>query len=100
MSQQEEAITGTYYRMYLLLRGLAKLEDPCHFQMAGVDQNRQKLCAKHGWDPKKPPLHWSGKDTLQRVPDADIEYKEIYRSQFFLQSYYVHAGGAGMDSLS
>ena len=167
MSQQEEAITGKHYRMCLILRGLARIENPCHFQIAsmaaramfellldlkaraadstfaekffdftwgsryhkarqlvdflnanltvdrtyhqhainlvsktGVDQNRQQLCAKHGWDPKKPPLHWFGKDTLQRVPDADLGCKEIYRSQFSLQSYYVHAGGAGMDSLS
>lgn len=69
----------------------------------GVKQNREQLCKSHGWvDSKgKPswPDHWSGKNIAIRAKEAGIEYEEIYRSEFFIQSYYVHAGGAGIDSL-
>ena len=170
-SDHETALAATYYRMCLLLRALAKLDDTCHFQVAamaarsmfellldlkalakdptlgqkffdftwmsryhkarqlanflqhnpdvdptphqqalalvnkpGVKQNREQLCKKHGWvdSEGKPtwPIHWSGKDTFARAKDAGIEYAEIYRSEFFIQSYYVHAGGAGIHSMS
>lgn len=46
------------------------------------------------------PDHWSGKNIADRADDAGIEFAEIYRSQFFLQSYYVHAGPAGIQNLS
>jgi len=70
----------------------------------GVEQNRKQLCKKHGWvDSKgKPrwPDHWSGKDIATRAREAGVKYEEIYRSEFFIQSYYVHAGAAGIDSMS
>jgi hypothetical protein len=73
-------------------------------QKPGVQQNREQLCVQHGWvDAKgKPkwPEHWSGTTIAQRAKAAGIEYEEIYRSEFFIQSYYVHAGGAGIDSMS
>ena len=46
------------------------------------------------------PDHWSGRNIADRANDAGIEFSEIYRSQFFLQSYYVHAGPAGVQHLS
>lgn len=46
------------------------------------------------------PDHWSGKNIADRANDAGLELAEIYRSQFFLQSYYVHAGPAGVQNLS
>jgi len=70
----------------------------------GVNDHREQLCKSHGWVDRKGklswPKHWSGKDTPIRAKEAGIEYEEIYRSQFFIQSYYVHAGGAGIDSMS
>jgi len=170
-STHEKALSGTYCRMSLFLRGVAKLDDSCHFQMAaiaarsvfellldlkalaadpslaqkffdftwvsryhkarqlagflsanpgvdttphlealalvhksGVEQNREQLCVQHGWVDRrgKPkwPDHWSGKNIAARAQDAGLEYEEIYRSQFFFQSYFVHAGGAGIDSMS
>ena len=70
----------------------------------GVKQNREQMCKSHGWVDSKGklswPEHWSGKKILIRAEEAGIEYEEIYRSQFFIQSYYVHAGGAGIDSMS
>ena len=46
------------------------------------------------------PKHWSGKDSWERAVQAVVEFAEIYRSQFFLQSYHVHSGPAGIQHLS
>jgi hypothetical protein len=70
----------------------------------GVKKDRERICRKDGWvDSKgkpKCPDHWSGKNIATRAKEAGIDYEEIYRSEYFLQSYYVHAGGAGIDSMS
>jgi hypothetical protein len=69
-----------------------------------VEQNREQLCIQYGWVDRKGkpkcPEHWSGKYISIRAQEAGLEYEEIYRSQFFFQSYFVHAGGAGIDSMS
>jgi len=170
-SDIEQAIAVTYYRITLLLQGLATLDDPAHFQMANstartvfelvldlktlcadqslaekffafarvvkfrkaeqlvtflninpsVDriphqhainfasdpQRKQSVdqqCVQH-WGTNKNgqanwPEHWSGKNIADRAHDAGLEFEEIYRSQFFLQSQYVHAGPAGIQDLS
>jgi hypothetical protein len=33
-ADHEQAITGSFYRMSLFVRGLTRLDDPCHFQIA------------------------------------------------------------------
>ncbi len=169
-SDIEEAIAATFYRITLLLRGVALLEEPAHFQIANsvartifelvidlkslcddpslaakflaftrvvkfrkaeqlsgflnanpsVDrsphqhalsfasdpqrkQEVEQLCIKH-WGPNKNgqpnwPDHWSGRNIADRAHDAGLEFEEAYRSQFFLQSQYVHAGPAGIQDL-
>lgn len=64
----------------------------------------ERDCQKH-WGKKKNghliwPEHWSGKDIAARSNDVGIEFLEIYRSQFFIQSLYVHAGPAGIQNIS
>lgn len=170
-SDYEQAIAGTFYRLALLVRGLGRLDDPCHFQLANstaptvfellldikalasdhtlaakflaftrvsrfhkatqltrflsenpaVDrsshlqaiqfaddpirrQEVEQLCIQHwGSDSRGRPLwpeHWSGLSIADRAQRAGLDYEEIYRSQFFLQSYSIHAGGAGVDGIS
>lgn len=170
-SDQEQAISATFYRMVLLLRGVTALNDPVHFQIVNsvartvfelvldlkalaadptsagkfhafarvakfrkatqlkdfldanptVDssphqtaidfandpvraQEVEQECVQHWGRTHKGklrwPEHWSGKQIDVRASDAGIEFAEIYRSQFFLQSYYVHAGPAGIQNLS
>ncbi len=83
-----------------------------HAEKFAIDPARKKriedLCDKH-WGRIKTgkrkgelnwPTNWSGKDTCACARDAGITYEEIYRSQFFVQSYHVHAGVAGIDNLS
>lgn len=170
-SDIEQAITATYYRITLLLRGISILDDPAHFQIANsvartvfelvldlkalradpslaarfftfsrvfkfkkaeqlfnflnenpsIDlaphqsainftsdaQRRnevEQLCIQH-WGTEKSgkpkcPDHWSGKSIADRARDAGPEFSEIYRSQYFLQCQYVHAGPAGIQDLS
>lgn len=70
-------------------------------------QRRQRLeqeCIQH-WgtdknDNPKWPEHWTGNNIATRARNAGFKYEEIYRSQFFLQSYFVHAGPAGVQNLS
>lgn len=64
----------------------------------------EQLCIQH-WGANKHgqprwPEHWSGKTIADRAHDAGLEFEEMYRSQFFLQSQYVHAGPAGIQNLS
>lgn len=170
-SDIEQAIASTYFRITLLLRGLAALGDPSHFQIANstartvfelfldlkalcadgsltvkyfafarvvkfrkaeqlvrfldanpsVDraphqhaisfasdaQRKQEVeqqCCQH-WGTSKGgqpnwPDHWSGRTIADRARDAGPEFEEMYRSQFFLQSQYVHAGPAGIQDMS
>jgi hypothetical protein len=78
-----------------------------HALQFASDPERQKRieqeCMKH-WPASngRPnwPKHWSGKDMRIRARDAGSEYEEIYCSTVFLQSYYVHAGPAGIQNLS
>lgn len=169
-SDIEQALAATFYRITLLLRALAKLDDPAHFQIANsvartvfelvldlkalsthqflapkffafsravkfrkaeqlvaflnanpaIDrtphqhaiqfasdtQRKQEVeqqCIQHwGTNAKGAPNwpdHWSGKNIADRSNDAGPEFEEMYRSQFFLQSQYVHAGPAGVQNL-
>lgn len=76
-------------------------------QFAGDQQVRQRieaLCVR-GWGTKtngKPnwPEHWSGQSISERAKNAGADYEELYRTQFFIQSYFVHSGGAGVGGLS
>ena len=170
-SEYEQAVSITFYRIALLLRGLKLLNDPAHFQIvnsvtrtvfelvldlkvlvsdhatadkfhafarvakfhkasqlttfldgnSGVDRSPhqhainfasetarkhevEQECLHHWGSDRKGnlrwPDHWSGRNIAERADDAGIEFLEIYRSQFFLQSYYVHAGPAGVQHLS
>lgn len=170
-SHFEQALSATYFRIVLLLRGVVALDDPCHFQIANsvartvfelvldlkalsndpsqtrrffdfpkvakfryaeklvsflhdhpsIDRGRfhhqincvddpqrrqqvRELCLQD-WGCKgngapKWPDHWSGKNIADRAREAGLELEEMYRSQFFLQSQYVHAGPAGVQDLS
>ncbi len=68
------------------------------------EQEVERDCIRH-WGADRNgnprwPDHWSGLNIADRAGNAGIEFAEMYRSQFFLQSYYVHAGPAGIQSLS
>lgn len=170
-SDIEQAIAATYNRITLLLRGIATLEDPAHFQIANsvartvfelvvdlkmlrkdpslaakffafarvvkfrkaeqlvsfldgnpsIDRTAHQHAINFANDPQRKqsveqqciqhwgatrngqpnwPDHWSGKNIADRAHDAGLEFEEMYRSQFFLQSQYVHAGPAGIQDLS
>lgn len=71
------------------LRRKQEVEQQC-IQHWGVKKNRQP-----NW-----PDHWSGKTINIRAHEAGLEFEEMYRSQFFLQSQYVHAGPSGIQDLS
>lgn len=83
----------------------AQHQDAVEFASDGKRQTEvEQDCIKHwGTDRNGNPRwpdHWSGKNIAERANEAGIELAEIYRSQFFLQSYYVHAGPAGVQNLS
>lgn len=64
----------------------------------------EQQCIQH-WGANKSqqpnwPDHWSGKSTAERARHAGLEFEEMYRSQYFLQSQYVHSGLAGIQNLS
>ena len=63
----------------------------------------EQLCINH-WgtaNSTKPrwPDHWSGADVFTRARAAGDKYTELYRSQYFLQSYSIHAGPAAVQGL-
>lgn len=169
-SDFEQAVAGTYYRIALLVRGVASLSDPAHFQIANsvartifelvvdlklltsdrtlaakffafarvvkfrkaeqlvrflndnpsVDQVPHQDAISFASDTRRQevkrecikfwginsnnlpnwPEHWSGRNIADRARQAGLEFEEMYRSQFFLQSQYVHADPAGIQNLS
>lgn len=67
-------------------------------------QSVEQQCIQH-WGANKNgqpnwPEHWFGTNIADRAHYAGLEFEEMYRSQFFLQSQYVHAGLAGIQDLS
>jgi hypothetical protein len=75
-------------------------------QFASDTQRKQEVeqqCIQHwGTNTKGAPNwpdHWSGKSIAERSHNAGPEFEEMYRSEFFLQSQYVHAGPVGIQDL-
>jgi len=69
--------------------------------LAGDATERQRiddLKQRHGWNDHT--QHWSALGVAERARRAGPRWQEIYRSKFFLHSYYVHSGAAGIAGLT